>query len=97
MLYIKSLYSSLDGADVTDSDVFNEPITIVEDPLILMPWEDYKKDICLKFTVKHVSANYRLDIGDLSKHENVLQAIGFLYYALKNCICIGGFIRCLEK
>lgn len=83
MLYIKSLFCSMNGADVSDLSIFEDKIPFVEDPLILMPWEDYKKDICLKFTVKPVARGYSLDLGDLAKHENVLQAIGFLYYAMK--------------
>lgn len=83
MLYIKSLYSSMIGGDVSDLSIFEDTIPIIEDPLILMPWEDYKKNICLKFSVKPVASGYSLDLGDLAKHENVLQAIGFLYYAMR--------------
>ena len=83
MLYIKSLYSSIHGADISDLDIFEDRIPIVEDPLILMPWEDYKKDICLKFTIKPVARGYSLDLGELAKHENVIQGIGFIYYAMR--------------
>jgi hypothetical protein len=71
--------------------IFNDDIPIESDPLILLPLEDYKKNIYLKFTLKVM--NQPLDVNEnakrispvntLIRHDDVKEAIGFLLYAIK--------------
>lgn len=69
------------------NELFYDSIPCFSEPLILLPLDDYKKDICLKFTLKNINKtdNCRIDnITDLIKHERVREGIGFLYYSIKN-------------
>ena len=69
--------------------IFHESVPGFTEPLILMPLEDYKKDICLKFTIKNITDDddtpERVEnIRSLLKHEKVREGIGFLYYSIKS-------------
>lgn len=68
--------------------IFHDNIPKFHEPLILMPLEDYKKDICLKFTIKNITNdddNTRVEkITSLLKHEKVREGIGFIFYSIKN-------------
>lgn len=71
------------------SVLFNEEITDECDPLILLPLEDYKKNIYLKFTLKHIHMaddddKRKESIDKLIMHEQVKEGIGFLLYCVKN-------------
>jgi hypothetical protein len=71
------------------SVIFNEEIPEFAEPLILLPFEDYKKDVCLKFTLKPLrlsdDENSRKQfIGDILLHEKVREGIGFLFHCVRN-------------
>ena len=71
------------------SKIFHDAVPGFHEPFILMPLEDYKKDICLKFTLKNIKDSdddpSRVEnIKSLLKHEKVREGIGFLYYSIKN-------------
>lgn len=70
--------------DETPETLFVDEMPEIEEPLILLPMEDYKKNICIKFTLDNVDSNHKLDIKDLLKYELVNNAIGFLYYCIKS-------------
>lgn len=57
------------------------------EPLILLPLDDYKKNICLKFTLKpnqlESDTNRISFINDIVKYEKVREGIGFLNYCVK--------------
>ena len=75
--------------DETPSVIFSETIPEKCDPLILLPIDEYKKNIYLKFTLQNVNVsennNKRIqDINDIIKHEKVKESIGFLLYSIKS-------------
>lgn len=71
--------------------IFNSEVPKESDPLILLPIDDYKKDIYLKFTLKTIypqqvkqSKQRAKLIEDIIEYENVKEAIGFLWYGIKS-------------
>jgi hypothetical protein len=70
--------------DETPEAIFLDTMPDVEDPLILLPMDDYKKDICIKFTLANVGPDYKLDLKNLIKHDLIKEAIGFLYYCVRS-------------
>lgn len=71
------------------SVVFKDKIPQYVEPLILLPLEDYKKNICLKFTMRIIGPDEDMDdrirfINTLIKHEKVREGLGFLFYCVKN-------------
>lgn len=76
--------------DESPDVIFNDKVPDISDPLILLPIEDYKKNIYLKFTLeimtkKQSTANKTRakNIDDIINHKNVKEAIGFLLYCIK--------------
>lgn len=76
------------------SVLYNVDMPTRIDPFILMPMDDYKKNICLKYSLVHVDADNnpidsnitfknRLNIPDLLKYDTVKEGIGFLFYSIK--------------
>lgn len=73
--------------------IFHDNIPEESDPLILLPIEEYKKDIYLKFTLKVVEynnkesdANRISNINDIIQYDNVKESIGFLVYCIKSVL-----------
>ena len=69
--------------------IFHDEVHGFHEPLILMPLDDYKKDICLKFTIKNITdaddtPERTENIRSLLKHEKVREGIGFLFYSIKS-------------
>lgn len=64
--------------------IFKEDIPQFTEPFILLPWGDYKKDICIKFTLKPVdSVNpCKAELDKLICHDKIKEAIGFLVYCV---------------
>jgi hypothetical protein len=71
---------------IEDTDKFTES-------LILMPLEDYKNDVYIKFNmipIKYENLGSEEDIKRVNhikymlKHERIKEGIGFLYYCIKN-------------
>jgi hypothetical protein len=69
--------------DETHDAIFLENLPDVEDPLILLPMDDYKKNIYIKFTLATVGPEYKLDLKNLIDHDLIKEAIGFLYYCVR--------------
>jgi hypothetical protein len=69
--------------DESPEAIFIDDISDIEDPFILLPIDDYKKNIYIKFTLVPVSPEYKLDLTNLIKHELIKEAIGFLYYCVR--------------
>ena len=70
----------------TPNIIFKEDIPSFIEPFILLPWGDYKKDICIKFTLVPINADEatcKEKIDSLIKYENIKEAIGFLFYCVK--------------
>jgi hypothetical protein len=58
------------------------------EPLILLPFDGYKSDTCIKFTIKPVNLSEYplssdLSIDSVIHHEKVKEGIGFLWYCIK--------------
>jgi hypothetical protein len=70
--------------DETPEAIFLDDTPDVEDPLILLPMDDYKKDICIKFTLANVGPDYKLDLKNLIEYDLIKEAIGFLYYCVRS-------------
>lgn len=83
------------------SEFLEEPISVLfteeppkfTEPLILMPLEDYKKDVYIKYSMIPITAeNFKSEddirrvnnIKSMLKHERVREGIGFLYYCVKH-------------
>jgi hypothetical protein len=64
--------------------IFLDEMPKVEDPLILLPMDDYKKNICIKFTLATVDSDYKLDLKTLIDHDLIKEALGFLYYCVRS-------------
>lgn len=84
------------------SVIFKDEMPVISDPLILLPIDEYKKEIYLKFTLKtvskeHESNNKRIaDINDIIHYQRVKESIGFLVYCIKTCypsIIVSGMIN----
>ena len=70
----------------TPNIIFKQDIPSFIEPFILLPWGDYKKDICIKFTLVPINSTdltCKEKIDSLIKHENIKEAIGFLFYCVK--------------
>jgi hypothetical protein len=70
--------------DETPEAIFLDNMPDVEDPLILLPIDTYKKNICIKFTLANVGPDYKLDLKNLIEHDLIKEAIGFLYYCVRS-------------
>jgi hypothetical protein len=70
--------------DETHEAIFLDDMPDVEDPLILLPMDDYKKDICIKFTLANVGPDYKLDLKTLIDHDLIKESIGFIYYCVRS-------------
>ena len=72
-----------------ESVVFKSDIPNIVDPLILLPIDEYKKNIYIKFTLKTINLeNDDFDervknIKELIKYDNIKEAFGFLFYCIK--------------
>jgi hypothetical protein len=71
------------------SVIFKDTIPQYVEPLILLPLDDYKKNICLKFTMRTIGPDDDMSdrirfINTLVKHEKVREGLGFLFYCVKN-------------
>ena len=73
--------------------IFHDNIPEESDPLILLPIDEYKKDLYLKFTLKVVDSenneseiNRITDINDIIHYKNVKESIGFLVYCVKSVL-----------
>lgn len=84
------------------SVVFKDEIPIASDPLILLPIDEYKKEIYLKFTLKTVTKDHEsnikriADINDIIHYQRIKESIGFLVYCIKTCypsIIVSGMIN----
>lgn len=86
-----------DFLDEVPSVVFKDEVPTIVEPFILLPLDDYKKRICLKFHMVsldsnghpiHTSDQTILDtavpIVNLLKYEKVKEGLGFLFYCAKN-------------
>jgi hypothetical protein len=70
--------------------IFKDALPTYVEPLILLPIDDYKKNICIKFDMD--IANYSQNdhakrIANIKKlliHEKVREGLGFLFYCIKN-------------
>jgi hypothetical protein len=77
----------------TPNTVFNSDIPTESDPLILLPIDDYKKDVYLKFTLKTIYPQQVKQpkqrakvIEDVIEYKNVKEAIGFLVFCVKSVL-----------
>jgi hypothetical protein len=77
----------------TPNTVFNSDIPTESDPLILLPIDDYKKDVYLKFTLKTIypqqvkqTKQRAKFIEDVIEYKNVKEAIGFLVFCVKSVL-----------
>ena len=74
--------------DKPRGEIFIDSGSSITEPLILMPLEDYKKDVCLKFTLRTIVTDGDSDrvdnINRLLMHEKVCEGIGFLFYCVKS-------------
>jgi hypothetical protein len=74
------------------SVLFKDNIPDIAEPLILLPLEDYKKNIYVKFTLNSTHTDNDIEfnkqriakINSMIKHEKVKEGIGFLYYCIKS-------------
>jgi hypothetical protein len=75
------------------SVLFTEELPSFTEPLILMPLEDYKENVYVKFSIIPIpSEQIKSDddiqrvnnIKSMIKHERVREGIGFLYYCIKH-------------
>jgi hypothetical protein len=74
--------------DETPNVLFRDELPTYVEPLILMPFEGYKDDICIKFTIKPViltddQPEPDLTIDSIIEHQRVKEGIGFLFYCIK--------------
>ena len=78
--------------DEIPSVIFKENIPEYIEPLILMPFDEYKNDKYLKFTLsviknkKFGSAKRIEDINNIIHHQNVKDAMGFLLYSITSVL-----------
>ncbi len=77
--------------------IFKDEIPTTSEPFILLPLEDYKKHVCLRFHMLALdSENKPIDpadqavvdaampVSNLLKYEKVREGVGFLFYCAKN-------------
>ena len=74
--------------DETPNAIFNDPLPTYVEPLILLPFDEYKKDTCIKFTIKPVNLSKEtpvstINIDNIIMHKKVKEGIGFLWYCIK--------------
>jgi hypothetical protein len=78
--------------DEVPSIIFKENIPEHIEPLILMPFDEYKNDKYLKFTLnviknkKFGSVKRVESINNIIQHQNVKDAMGFLLYSIKSVL-----------
>lgn len=82
MLYIASFL------DEPCNIVFKDEVPKKSDPLILKPFEEYKEDVYLKFTLKLIDLkdddpNRIKNIDNIIQHQHVKDSLGFLLYCVK--------------
>lgn len=72
------------------SVIFKDDMPKVEEPVILKPFDEYKKGVYLKFTLRDLrlddpkaSAERANKIESLLEHQNVKDALGFILYCIK--------------
>ena len=77
----------------TPDTIFNSDIPTESDPLILLPIDDYKKDVYLKFTLKTIypqqikqTKQRAKVVEDVIEYKNVKEAIGFLVFCVKSVL-----------
>ena len=66
--------------------LFRDDLPHDSDPLILLPFVDYKSDTCIKFTIKMITGNDERDlshINEIVRHQLVKNGIGFLWHCVK--------------
>jgi hypothetical protein len=76
--------------------VFSDDMPTFVEPFILLPLDDYKKNICLKFNMIPVDPSgsainakdqdiisQSIGMNELVKYEKVREGVGFLYYCAK--------------
>lgn len=65
--------------------VFKDNMPEISLPVILLPFDNYKKDIYVKFTLKpiHLEESCKNEIDKVIHHERIKETIGFLYYCIK--------------
>lgn len=74
----------------TSDTTFTVDIPNKLDPLILLPMDDYKKNIYLRFTLKPIQKTQECDktrvqtINNIIEYKNVKEAIGFLQYCIQS-------------
>lgn len=73
--------------------IFHDNIPEESDPLILLPMEEYNKEIYIKFTLKVVDSenkeneeNRISNINDIIQYNNIKESIGFLVYCVKSVL-----------
>lgn len=77
--------------------IYKDNIPTFTEPFILLPLDDYKKEICLKFNMVPVNSNNMainpdnqklideaVPMSDLVNYDKVREGIGFLYYCAKS-------------
>ena len=70
--------------------IFKDDIPAESDPLILLPINEYKKNIYLKFTLKPITNKMASEgdriknINDIIEYEHIKESIGFLLYCVKS-------------
>ena len=68
------------------SVLFKDDLPAYTEPLILLPFAEYKDNICIKFTLKPIterSPAQKLFIDSIIAHPKVKEGIGFLLYCVK--------------
>jgi len=74
--------------DETSNVLFSDDLPTYVEPLILLPFDGYKDDICIKFTIKPIILTddqpiRALAIDNIIEHKRVKEGIGFLWYCIK--------------
>lgn len=72
----------------TPNAIFKDPLPTYVEPLILLPFDEYKEDVCIKFTIKPIILNENdtppaLTIDSIIEHKKVKEGIGFLWHCIK--------------
>jgi hypothetical protein len=72
----------------TSNVIFKDEIPTYTEPLILLPINEYKAGVCIKFTIKPINLSdeqpeQSLTIDSVINHAKVKEGIGFLWYCIK--------------